>query len=57
MGVPHIWAVDPTRRRVYIASAAGFIQPQGRELTIDGTPIRISLDELFAELDEAEQMR
>ena len=56
MGVPHIWAMDPNRRRAYIASAAGFVQPQGRELTIEGTPIRISLDELFAELDEAEQM-
>lgn len=57
MSVPHIWAVDPTRRRAYIAAAAGFVQPQGRELNIEGTPIRISLDELFAELDEAEQIR
>lgn len=57
MGVPYIWAVDPTRRRAYLASATGFVQPQGRELTIEGTPIRISLDELFAELNEAEQMR
>ncbi len=55
MGVPHIWTVDPAGRRAYIASAAGFIQPQGRELTIPATPIRISLDELFAELDEAER--
>ncbi len=55
MGVQHIWAVDPMRRRAYIASAAGFVQPQGRELIIEGTPIRVSLDELFAELDEAEE--
>ncbi len=57
MGVGHIWALDPMRRRAYIASAAGFVQPQGRELIVEGTPIRISLDELFAELDEAEQTR
>lgn len=57
MGVPHIWALDSTRRRAYIASTTGFVQPQGRELTIEGTPIRISLDELVAELDEAEQIR
>ena len=57
MGVEHIWTVDPTGRRAYIASPTGFVQPQARELTIPGTPIRISLDELFAELDEAEQTR
>ena len=57
MGVKHIWAVDPLRRRAYLASTAGFLQPQGRELLIEGTPIRISLNELFAELDEAEQTR
>ncbi|HLI76744.1 MAG TPA: Uma2 family endonuclease [Acidobacteriaceae bacterium] len=55
MGVQHIWTVDPTRRRAYLASPTGFVQPQGRELAIPGTPIRISLDELFAELDEAGQ--
>ena len=57
MGVEHIWTVDPTGRRAYIASRTGFVQPQGRELTLPGTPIRISLDELFAELDEAGQIR
>lgn len=57
MGVEHIWTVDPTGRRAYIASPAGFVQPQGRDLTIAGTHIRISLDDLFAELDEAEQIR
>ena len=57
MGVPHVWTIDPKRRRAYLASPAGFVQPQGRELTVPDTPIRISLDELFAELDEAEQSR
>ena len=57
MGVRDIWAVDPARRRAYLASAAGFMQPEGRELSVRGTPIQISLDELFAELDEAEQPR
>jgi Uma2 family endonuclease len=55
MGVQHIWAVDPAGRRAYLASPNGFVQPQSRELTIPGTPIHISLDELFAELAEAEQ--
>ena len=57
MGVEHIWTVDPTGRRAYIASPAGFVQPQGRELILAGTPIRISLNDLFAELDEAEHTR
>ena len=57
MGVRHIWAVDPVRRSAYLASPAGFVQPQGRELAVEGTPIQISLDELFAELDEAEKIR
>ena len=56
MGVEHIWTVDPAGRRAYLASPAGFLQPQGGELTLPGTPIRISLDELFAELDEAERI-
>ena len=57
MGVEHIWVIDPAGRRAYIASAAGFVQPRGSELTIAGTPISILLNELFAELDEAEQTR
>ncbi len=57
MGVGHIWTVDPTRRRAYLASPTGFVQPQSRELTVPDTPIRISLDDLFAELDEAQQTR
>ena len=39
------------------AAPTGFVHPQARELTLPATPIRISLGEHFAELDEAEQTR
>ena len=52
MGVAHIWVVDPSLRIGYIASARGFEHPEHGVFTIADTPIRISLEELFAELDE-----
>ena len=53
MGVEHIWAVDPIGRVGYYASRRGFQQPEDGVLRIAGTPIVISLAEVFAELDEA----
>ena len=53
MGVEHIWAVDPWKRRGWLASTQGFLQPPDGILRIPGTPIAISLAELFTELDES----
>ena len=53
MGVAHIWVVDPWLRIGYIASASGFVHPADGIFTIPGTPIRLVLSEIFAELDEA----
>ena len=52
MGVQNIWAIDPWKRHGYIATTRGFDQPQDGIFTVPGTPIRISLSEVFAELDE-----
>jgi Uma2 family endonuclease len=52
MGVQHIWIVDPWGRAGYYASTRGFQQPEDGMLRIPGTPIAISLAEVFAELDE-----
>lgn len=52
MGVAHVWIVDPWLRISYTASSTGFQHPEDGVFTITGTPIRISLAELFAELDE-----
>ena len=53
MGVGNVWVVDPWRRVGYDASNRGFQQPEDGVLRIAGTPIAISLAEVFAELDEA----
>ena len=52
LGVQYIWAVDPWKRRGWLASTQGFLQPAGGILRIPSTPIQVSLAELFAELDE-----
>ena len=53
LGTEHIWAVDPWKRRGWLASTRGFEQqPADATLRIPGTPIAVSLPELFAELDE-----
>lgn len=53
MGVENIWAVDPWKRIGYYASTSGFQQPGDGVLRVDGTPIAVSLADVFAELDEA----
>jgi Uma2 family endonuclease len=50
-GVKHIWVFDPKRRVAWWADRSGFQSVESGELTIDGTPIRIVLSEVFAELD------
>ncbi len=54
MGVEHIWAVDPLQRRGYVASVNGFQRPGNDVFTVPGTPIQISLVDVFAEFDEAQ---
>lgn len=51
-GIEHIWIFDPERRKAWTATASGLLLAQGPELTIPGTPIRVVLSELFAELDQ-----
>ena len=53
MGVGNNWVIDPWKRIAYYASERGFQQPEGGVLHIAGTPIAITLAEVFAELDEA----
>ncbi len=50
-GVPHIWVIDPWKREAFYASAAGYAPVLDGFLQVPGTPISISLDELFAELE------
>jgi Uma2 family endonuclease len=50
-GVEHIWIVDPDSRIAYRHVETGLEEVQTGELTVPGTPIRVVLSEMFAELD------
>jgi Uma2 family endonuclease len=52
MGVEHIWLIDPISRRAWIATANSSLQRVETEFAVPGTPIRIVLAEVFAELDD-----
>jgi Uma2 family endonuclease len=52
-GIEHIWIVDPARRVLYRVTKAGLELAPSVEIAAPGTPIRIVLSELFAELDRA----
>ena len=50
-GVEHVWVIDPEKRVAYNGSMDGLqIVPTG-ELSVPGTPISVSIHELFAKLD------
>jgi Uma2 family endonuclease len=52
-GIENIWIIDPERRTAQVATKDGLHLVETGELTIPGTPIRVVLSELFAELDRA----
>jgi Uma2 family endonuclease len=54
MGVQAVWVVDPRRRKAFAAGSGGYLYPATTELTVEGTPIRVDVAEVFAELNELE---
>jgi Uma2 family endonuclease len=50
-GIENIWIIDPEPRLAYSFTAAGLEEVQTGELIVPGTPIRVVLSEMFAELD------
>jgi Uma2 family endonuclease len=50
-GVENIWIIDPECQSAWTASSTGLHLAENGELTVDETPIRVVLSELFAELD------
>ena len=52
-GVENVWIIDPEPRIAYRYTTAGLEEVHSGELTVPGTPIRMVLSELFAELDRA----
>jgi Uma2 family endonuclease len=52
MGVKHFWIFDPVDRWVMVVSKTGLTEPERGELIVPGTPIKLMLSDIFAELDE-----
>ena len=52
-GISNIWVIDPKTRKAYYAMPAGLEEVTDGWLEVPGTPIRVSLDELFFEMDRA----
>ena len=52
-GVEHIWIIDPEPRIAYRYAEAALEEVRTGELSVPGTPIRVVLAEMFAELDRA----
>jgi len=50
-GIEHVWVVDPYARVAYRGTASGLELVRNGELAIAGTSIRLSAQEIFAELD------
>ena len=55
MGVSAVWAVDPWRRMAYFGEGEDRLMPEETALTIPGTPVRVTVAEIFAELDRLKQ--
>ena len=52
MGVQNVWVIDPARRYAWIAQDGGLHKPVDHAFTVPGTPIRIALADIYAELDD-----
>ncbi len=50
-GIENIWIIDPEPRIAYRYAEAALEEVRSGELTVPGTPIRVVLSEMFAELD------
>ena len=50
-GVPNVWIVDPGTRQAWYLTAQGLVPSDSGYLVVAGSPIRIWLADVFAELD------
>jgi Uma2 family endonuclease len=50
-GIEYIWIIDPEPRIAYRYTGSSLEEERSGELAVPGTPIRVVLSELFAELD------
>ena len=52
LGVPHIWLIDPVKRRAWTADAQGIHVLATDAFTIPETPVRVPLADMYRELDD-----
>jgi Uma2 family endonuclease len=52
-GIEYIWIIDPEPRIAYRYTGSSLEEVYSGELSVPGTPIRVVLSEMFAELDRA----
>ena len=52
-GAEHVWIIDPGLHKAYVCSTTGFQEAEGEVLQVSGTPVRVVLSALFADLDRA----
>lgn len=50
-GIDHVWIIDPELRVAYRHTGSALEEVQTGELIVPGTPIRVGLSAMFAELD------
>jgi Uma2 family endonuclease len=50
-GVENLWVIDPERRLAFRYGVSALEEVRNGELSVPGTPIRVVLSEMFAELD------
>jgi Uma2 family endonuclease len=50
-GVANIWVLDPVKHRAYVCTPGSFKEPEDGILAVPGSPVRIPLKDLFADLD------
>jgi Uma2 family endonuclease len=54
MGVPHVWIIDPVERDIWTVDTTGdALKLHGDTLSLPGTPVHITVAEIFEEIDEA----
>ena len=51
MGVPTVWILDPETRAAYTVTATSMTAQTTGTLRAEGTPIELSVVEIFATLD------
>lgn len=50
-GIAHVWVIDPQARVAYRGTPKGLELVRDGELSVPGTPIHVTAQDLFAELD------